>query len=191
MQYLHDYSPKEHSGGVPPSMGFPPSMGPWAGGSRATLSPSRTCPSTALCVTTVSAALAPLALTSAPAWLSTVPNCSHLPLDSVTEEQSCPGEQGTGQRGEDTLFPSLLFFPLRYVIPVNLGLVRCVASVIYGTRGISSHSWQRLDLAAPWHLPQAGAGPGTGSGRRDWILLGHPLCPGGNEASDHQIHIFS
>lgn len=87
------------------------------------------------------------------------------------------------------MFPSLLFFPLRYTIPVNLGLVRCAASFIYGTRGISSHSWHRLDLAAPWHLPGAGAGPG--SGRRDWILPRHPPHQGGNEASDQHTHIFS
>lgn len=84
-----------------------------------------------------------------PARLLTSPR---LPLDSVTEEQSCPGEQGTEERGEDTLFPSLLFFPLCYAVPVNLGLVRCAASFIYGTRGIRSYSWQRLDLAAPWQL---------------------------------------
>lgn len=78
------------------------------------------------------------------------PGCSPLSPDSVTEEQSCPGEQGTAQRGEDTVFPPLLFFPLRYAVPVNLGLVRCAARVIYGTQGSSSHSWQRLDLAAPW-----------------------------------------
>lgn len=147
-------------------VGFSPWMGPWA-----MLSPSRT-----LSLTPVSAASAPLALSCAPSLAAH--NCSHLPLDSVTEEQSCPGEQGTGQCGEDTLFPSLLFFPLCYAVPVNLG----AASIIYSTRGIGSHSWQRLDLAAPWHWP--------GAGRRDWILPKHPLCQGGSEAPDHQILTF-